>query len=1282
MTEEVTNPDLRSQDERQLDLIRDLNSRVPSNPQGDAADAGLKKILQSLSKNSLSDALRDSFSADKLKEWKEYAEKEFEAMGQINRKRVRNLAGLSDEDMHRTMFEGFFLFDINPLDAPTVEVQARTGEFDDDGKPVMKTFSYEVFQKNALYGIEGVERFVPKSICEGEEGMHAYLKEEYSERLPHFQKAEYKPIKALTTIGSLGGIGHKPDSDMDAQVIINTNPEYRYCWNDADFFLALLCHILERFYDHYFLHKMDPKSRAELRKTATGILLEEFQDGVSPEEAKVVEFIFTSRYRKEKQRLILEHLKSQEAEKQTEAFMPIILGSLKEFPDCEMLIEPLRQFFGFLQKTPADELRSKGFTYSVQQFSQDKLLGWLTQYFRTTFLGVEGARQILWRYAVQNNYSPDKVPEDKQKACFLESISSNNQLNQLLLEFFDFLMEQLSHSSRGKVPEIVQMLQQKFGSNGLEFPEDLNTQLQEKLDAQYREHMVKLIESRSDFEAKGFEADLEFPLHLKIQQAEAYLTQKYPSTEIHFFTNILRKQRAGQHTPYLVSPEGSMAYSNMLNDFLLNPAVMMCGLPPMPFDLPQDFKVISSIGVFPDAEWTLNQSVEIIEAPAKPETDGDSGEGEEAPAEAPPSGADVEKESFVLGHLPNWGEIHIPRKKFLEHAVPIFLRESEKVSHRNLPKALLNCWWLEMIVCIDKEDDLPTSLTRLLWNPDQRYFLSDEINGPLIDAIIKLETDYPGLPLDPWWLKFTEMLARFESYEQEEEHEKDFSLHTLSVTQKQIIFCFAQHLRISDIINYGDNGKAKWLDENETWRSRAMVDYYNVFFSDPEERAEVVRFSQGRDDAGNRVEKVLKQLFLESMKRVESKLCQIGLDNAVANISNHLARISAESLDLENAQKYLHPLLAVVNQRVAIEDKKVLIKVKKKMPMNALEKMQARNIYDDHKKLKSVQGNIVDYFSQFKIKIEEGWVRKAIEDSKVFIAGDALENVIFKYHFDRNFERKPFQVPLPISKSLSIPRNRIKVDFNPKTGKWLFSSMLTKQEAGGGGGDSVLPMFEGPLVDGLTRCVSSGYVGFGGKYLSTFEKPPAQARSEVATNPITGQDLFNLAQEIKSTFASMHASSQEVLENIHYVRDVFMICHVNRYNMISLVVRDNLGEQFVINFDIKSIPVKKVPPKLRIGGDEQFPEFLLRFNSQQCRVLFLRHLAALKIPILSSNRPKLNIWISPGKYDLPIAQKFLQRYINGIARALWPTDSIGTREQLKPTALDKTFDQMGQEALN
>jgi hypothetical protein len=53
-----------------------------------------------------------------------------------------------------------------------------------------------------------------------------------------------------------------------------------------------------------------------------------------------------------------------------------------------------------------------------------------------------------------------------------------------------------------------------------------------------------------------------------------------------------------------------------------------------------------------------------------------------------------------------------------------------------------------------------------------------------------MEDDYPALQIDPWWLKFTEMLVRFESYEQEEEEEPDFELNTLSETQKNIVFCF------------------------------------------------------------------------------------------------------------------------------------------------------------------------------------------------------------------------------------------------------------------------------------------------------------------------------------------------------------------------------------------------------------------------------------------------------------------------------------------------------------
>ena len=136
-----------------------------------------------------------------------------------------------------------------------------------------------------------------------------------------------------------------------------------------------------------------------------------------------------------------------------------------------------------------------------------------------------------------------------------------------------------------------------------------------------------------------------------------------------------------------------------------------------------------------------------------------------------------------------------------------------------------------------------------------------------------------------------------------------------------------------------------------------------------------------------------------------------------------------EGFDKEKATNILSPLLDVVNQRVSIEDRKVLVKLKKKIPLNKMEQMQVKIVYEELQKLKSVQGNIVDYFNQFNLKMEESWVRKTITNAKVKIAGNPLENMIFKFQFERNFERKHFQVPLPISKCLSIPRSRIKVDY-------------------------------------------------------------------------------------------------------------------------------------------------------------------------------------------------------------------------------------------------------------
>ena len=1276
--------DTSSQLDQQLKLLCSFNIQVPCNPQGDFAASGYKKLLQSLKTTQISDSLRGSYHDEHLKKWKKYAQREFNEMGRINRLRLESLVELSDEKMHRTMFEWMLLFDINPEDSAPLEVQGKTGKFDEEGKPILHTMTFDVFQKGAIHGIEGLERFLPSASIKGEAGMDAYLEEEFAgtDLVSHFKQGSGHLIKALTTIGSLGGIGHKPDSDMDAQIIINTNPEFKFNWNDADYLVALIANVIECFYEDYYRNGLKAEERTKIYKTAIQTLNEQCSGSLNEEEQRVIEFIFASSYRKELRKLIQEHLQKRPAEEQQQFFQKSVIKTLNKFPDCEELLEPLNNFFSFMKKDGGN-LQREAFPYSLKQFSKEKILNWLVYYYRTTFLDEAGARQVLWRYAVSNNLTPESLPEEKQNECFLSSLTNNSQLSQLLTDFFVHLSSKVAFASRTKVSRAIQTLKQHFNSKNLTIEEGLEKRILSKLEIKYSSRTVEMIEIFSDGQARDLEAEIEYPLHLKIQQVEAYMAKKYPTTEIHFFANIMRKQRSGQHTPFLVSPEGSTAYALMLNDFLLNPATMICGTTPMPFDLPKNFKILSSIGVFPEAEWTLKQNLaaEYIKTSKPAENDG----GESPVKVGTPDKKqilDEETESFVLGKLPNWGEIIIPREMFLGHAIPIFLRESEKISHRNLPKALLNCWWLEMIVCIDEEDELPTSLTRLLWNPEGRYFIRENRKGPLIDAIIKMEENYPALQLDPWWLKFTEMLVRFESYEQEEE-EPDFELNTLSETQKNIVFCFTQHIRISDVINFGDEGNPVWLDENATWRTRALVDFYNIFFSIPEDRRELIRFSEGRDDAGNKMEKILKNLFLESMNRVEKKLCNIGHSRALRQISNQLARLSEEGFDKEKATNILSPLLDVVNQRVSIEDRKVLVKLKKKIPLNKIEQMQVKIVYEELQKLKSVQGNIVDYFNQFNLKMEESWVRKTITNAKVKIAGNPLENVIFKFHFERNFERKHFQVPLPISKCLSIPRSRIKVDFVRKSGKWQFSSMLSSKETDGGeiGVETVIPMFEANLVEGIARCTFSGYVGFGGEDLSTFEKPVAQVHSDVAMNSISSGALFTLAAEIKTFFSPFPVSSRELMENKHYIRDILMVCNVNKLNIISAIVRDNLGEQFVINYDIRKIIIKKVPPKLRIGGDTALAEFFMRINSRECRILFMRHLSTLKIPLLASNPPHLKIWVNGSNYKFPISPKFQQKYLNGIANKLWPNDSIGTREHLQPHPLTRTFDEIGRSSL-
>ena len=77
----------------------------------------------------------------------------------------------------------------------------------------------------------------------------------------------------------------------------------------------------------------------------------------------------------------------------------------------------------------------------------------------------------------------------------------------------------------------------------------------------------------------------------------------------------------------------------------------------------------------------------------------------------------------------------------------------------------------------------------------------------------------------------------------------------------------------------------------------------------------------------------------------------------------------------------------------------------------------------------------------------------------------------------------------------------------------------------------------------------------------------------------------------------------------------------------------------------------------------------------------MRQLSNLRIPLRTANRPHLETWVNGSNFNFPDSIKNKQTYLNGIAKKIWPEDSIGTKEQLKPTILSHTFDQIGRAAI-
>lgn len=1167
---------------------------------------------------------------------KKESQEAFENMGTVNRQRMESLVELASDDIKALILEAIFLFDINP-DAPPIEIQEKLG-FDEEGEEITKTHKFPVFQKSAIAGLEGIQRFLPDLLKTGGEetqGLQNFIRNEYPEWSSQFGKASHHYIRAITTIGSLGGIGHKSDSDMDTQIIIDTMPNLQENWNDADFFIAFLERIFYETAQATLETVMSPDERLATEETVLNELKEKYNKGLTEDEMDLIPLILPSSYQIALHEKIWQSYSKLPSSQVAKVLWEQISQVFHQNPFFEVYFKPISRFFSFIQVRNENKMKRDWFPYSLKSMSKERLWGWIVEFYRTEYLNRTDAQMTIRQYAQKKGIATEEITPKIEQQAILEHLSNLNQRGPVIKSFLHDLMKRISLEAHHLVSGIINHLIEQFDRKKNFLMPEFIASLADLNIIHFRQQMVGLIDFHREQLAIKKEAECEYAMRQKVKWVEAYLTYKYPHTEVHFFTNILRNQRIGQHTPFLVSPEGSMAYDLMLNDFLLNPAILLSGTTPIPFNIPHDLRTLCQIGVFSPHDWEFQHG----------------------------------EETFTICDLPDWGEINIPKNKFLEHSIPIFLRESEKISHRNLPKALLNCWWIEMICCLESDDTPPTSLTHLLFHPDERFFIKNNMANNWVRNVKMLEKEYPQLVIDPWWIKFTEMLFKFEDSE----------------IQSQIIFCFAQHIRLSDVIDFNNDGLPIWVDDQMDWRTKAMVSFYKYFFETQDSRLDQMKFAQGRDDVGNRVEKTLKLLFLKSLRNVEKKLINAGNTKALKLLMGYVLKIGGNTIGPRANEVATYTLTQLHKHQnyLMVTDDSVVKKVENNEAPTSIEKIQWDQIQDDKNRVKKTVEELMYHYEKMGLAPSPFIIEKQIYQSRVQLAGDPLENAIFKYHFEQNFKRKPFQIPPPISKNLSIPRKKITIEFNSPTQKWLFKAMLSKKDILGPRNryarENTIEMFESSLVEGIVRCVFSGYLGFEAHNLTSFEKPPMRVVGIAASNPVTNQDLQILAAEIYHFFKRFVVQPRELLQNDNYIREIFMVCNVNRFNTISLIVRDNFNRVFVVNYDISRIKVVVRPSQMKV--DFNLSRFFLQFNSRYCRLLFMQALQKLNIPLTQNPNQKFKIWINTGNFNFTIDPKFHRMYLDGIVNALWPTNPIHDPEFLQAKKLKHSFEFYGQQAI-
>ena len=748
---------------------------------------------------------------------------------------------------------------------------------------------------------------------------------------------------------------------------------------------------------------------------------------------------------------------------------------------------------------------------------------------------------------------------------------------------------------------------------------DLNHTFYQKLKSQIIQNFLKqhsdLIQDSFHHEKYQYQVHHEVDFYLKLRDAEEYINSKFKEIKVHFhghFLHNLQQNRIRSLLTLRHTPTGGKPLKDILHCSLL-----IAGNPLCPHHMPDVLYAFSQVGLI-DENYLL-----VAYAGYK------------------------EHIQTTYSQLPHLGQFDQTELFGFAYILPFILYDIIKLEQWELPQALLNAWWFE--IAYQKKQ---LSITELIAAPELRTSTKlAKKDDPYAQKIAVIEQQFPKIKSYFHWVQFAEVYT-----------------HLKESLKSQAALCYALQIAFENMIDPVMQSKRTWADPDAPWQNHFIISFIANFLHDFSDDF-LIKIMYGHQQEQSKLAKKIRLLFLEILNQIEDKILEHDTELTMSALMEMLLKKDDYQF-ANNAQE----LTDITKEKLCDVYSKIVLTPSYDnlyFPVVITECEYASQ--HNYSSFESLVHDVAEHLSQEYLKynlfISAQDIKEVILKSRSQMTWNHQEGAILKLRLANIFQTQPHQIRLPLAHTIGKNRHCIVIDFNTNLQRWIFKSTTVENE---------VDIISQHLTHGIVQCLFSNYYGSSENTKTTFQKKSnlKYILGTVPGNPIFAINLEELSNELLDFFASHPIRTYETFASHPYVKDIFVICNVTRFNTTSLVIRSNTGKIFVQEIHTDHIPVKLENKDVKV--DSGIARFFLQLNHSKTRKEFIRLIGQCGLTFHEKQLPRYDVWLNPNSFEVPVKPKYHQLYLRTIANSVWCHQHIGTDQFLTPLKFSDSLHSIGQ----